>query len=77
LRKAACLLKSTGKFRTDFPEVLDEWAYRFYDELNYVQEAENGLKFMRLMSTLKEVTAPKPYFDLTSRKVLVMEWING
>ena len=50
---------------------------RFYDEMNYVQEAENALKFMRLMAPLKEVTAPQPYFDLTSRKILTMEWING
>ena len=50
---------------------------RFYDEMNYVQEAENALKFMRLMAPLKEVTAPQPYFDLTSRKILTMKWING
>ena len=57
--------------------ILDEWAGRFYEEMNYVQEAENGLRFMRLMAPLREVTAPKPIFDYTSRRVLVMEWING
>jgi predicted unusual protein kinase regulating ubiquinone biosynthesis (AarF/ABC1/UbiB family) len=29
------------------------------------------------MQPLKEVTSPIPKFELTSRKVLVMEWING
>ena len=29
------------------------------------------------MAPLKEVTAPKPMFRYTSRKVLTMEWING
>ena len=29
------------------------------------------------MAPLKEVTAPKPMFKYTSRKVLTMEWING
>ena len=45
--------------------------------MNYVQEGENGLKFLKLMKPLKEVTAPKPIFELTSRKILTMEWING
>jgi predicted unusual protein kinase regulating ubiquinone biosynthesis (AarF/ABC1/UbiB family) len=29
------------------------------------------------MKSLKEVTAPIPKFELTSRKVLTMEWIDG
>jgi predicted unusual protein kinase regulating ubiquinone biosynthesis (AarF/ABC1/UbiB family) len=29
------------------------------------------------MKPLKEVTAPIPNFELTSRKVLTMEWIEG
>jgi len=57
--------------------VFDEWASRFYEELNFVQEAENGLKFMRLMAPLKDVTGPINYFEGTSRKVLLMQWING
>jgi predicted unusual protein kinase regulating ubiquinone biosynthesis (AarF/ABC1/UbiB family) len=58
--------------RSDLVSILDEWAGRFYEEMNYVQEAENGLKFMRLMTPLREVTAPKPIFEYTSRKVLTM-----
>ena len=63
--------------RSDLPSILDEWASRFYEEMNYVQEAENGLRFLRNMKSLKEVTAPIPNFELTSRKVLTMEWIEG
>ena len=29
------------------------------------------------MQPLKEVTSPIPKFEFTSRKILVMEWING
>lgn len=29
------------------------------------------------MKSLKEVTAPIPNFEYTSRKVLTMEWIEG
>lgn len=57
--------------------ILDEWAGRFYEEMNYVQEAENGLRFMRLMKPLREVTAPKPYFKYTSRRILTMQWMDG
>ena len=57
--------------------ILDEWAARFYEEMNYVQEAENGLRFMRLMKPLPEVTAPMPYFQHTSRRILTMQWMDG
>ena len=29
------------------------------------------------MKPLKEVTAPKPIFKYTSRKILTMEWVEG
>lgn len=36
LRKIAITLKKLPQFRSDFPAILDEWANRFYDEMNYV-----------------------------------------
>ena len=77
IRKVCIALQGTPFIRSDLPSILDEWASRFYEEMNYVQEAENGLRFMRLMAPLREVTAPRPIFDHTSRRVLTMEWING
>ena len=77
IRKLANLLQPTPFIRSDLASILDEWAGRFYEEMNYVQEAENGLKFMRLMQTLREVTAPRPIFNYTSRRVLTMQWIDG
>ena len=32
---------------------------------------------MRLMAPLREITAPKPIFEFSSRKVLTMQWIDG
>lgn len=77
IRKLSILLQNTPFIRSDLPSILDEWAGRFYEEMNYVQEAENGLRFMRLMKPLREITAPRPIFKHTSRKILVMEWIEG
>lgn len=31
--------------RTDVVALLDEWAARFFEELDYVQEGENATKF--------------------------------
>ena len=77
IRKVCILLQPTPFIRSDLASILDEWASRFYEEMNYVQEAENGLRFMRLMKPLREVTAPRPIFEHTSRRVLTMEWIRG
>lgn len=77
LRKLAYALQGTDLIRSDLPSILDEWAGRFYDEMNYVKEGENGLKFMRLMAPLEEITAPKPIFKYSSRKVLTMQWMEG
>ena len=77
LRKLAYALQGTDVIRSDLPSILDEWAGRFYDEMNYVKEGENGLKFMRLMAPLEEITAPKPIFKHSSRKVLTMQWMEG
>lgn len=57
--------------------MLDTWGTRFYEELNFVAEAENGLRFRRSMVALSEVTAPKPIFEYTSRRILTLEWIDG
>jgi aarF domain-containing kinase len=49
MRKVCELLQPTAFIRSDLVSILDEWAMRFYEEMNYVQEAENGLRFLRLM----------------------------
>ena len=36
MRKAAKLVGRLPMLRSDFPAILDEWAFRFYDEMNYV-----------------------------------------
>ena len=31
--------------RTDFPALIDEWASRFFEELDYIKEGNNGIRF--------------------------------
>jgi len=64
-----------------FLGVLDNWASRFIEELNYEDEARNMDRFRRSMEACDNVssliTAPEAFLDLTSQKVLVTEWVVG
>ena len=62
---------------SDLPLLLDEWATSLFRELDYRQEAANGARFKALYGTLDRVFVPDMYQDLTSRRVLVMEWVAG
>ncbi|KAL7488011.1 hypothetical protein ACHAW6_013604 [Cyclotella cf. meneghiniana] len=63
--------------RLDAVALLDEFAYRFYQELDYENECENGEKMKEQMKVLPDVVIPKNYPAYTSRRVHVAEWIEG
>lgn len=46
-------------------------------EMDYRAEARNGLKFRELYGGLKDVFIPEMYLEQSSRRVLVMEWVEG
>ncbi|CAN1294076.1 Uncharacterized aarF domain-containing protein kinase At1g71810, chloroplastic [Linum perenne] len=45
--------------------------------MDYMNEAKNGLKFRELYGDIKDVIVPEMFREYTTRKVLVMEWIEG
>ncbi|KAJ7548260.1 hypothetical protein O6H91_07G004900 [Diphasiastrum complanatum] len=57
--------------------LLDEFATRVYQELNYVQEAHNAVKFKQLYGDRPDVIVPGVFWNCTSSKVLTMVWIDG
>eukprot|EP00775_Hariotina_reticulata_P008036 gene8036-8231_t len=57
--------------------VLDEWALRFFGEMDYQQEARNTAVFKRQMAHLEGVMVAEIYPQLTTRKILVMQWLSG
>ncbi|CAM9138698.1 unnamed protein product [Ectocarpus sp. 12 AP-2014] len=61
--------------------VIDNWADRFLQELDYLQEAANGDRFRREMAeskTLGEaILVPQVYTSLNTRYILVTEWVEG
>ncbi|CAF2060389.1 unnamed protein product [Brassica napus] len=62
---------------TDVLALIDEFASRVYQELNYVQEAQNARRFKKLYADKADVLVPDIFWDYTSRKVLTMEWVEG
>ncbi|PRQ19512.1 putative cadmium-transporting ATPase [Rosa chinensis] len=62
---------------TDVVALIDEFARRVYQELNYVQEGQNARRFKKLYADKKDVLVPDIFWDYTSSKVLTMEWVNG
>ncbi|KAK6276859.1 hypothetical protein POUND7_017182 [Theobroma cacao] len=77
LRVLAGVVKKAGKFNTDLQAVVDEWASSLVREMDYRKEANNGLKFRRLYGGIKDVFVPNMYMEHTTRRVLVMEWVEG
>ena len=61
----------------DVGEVLDELSDITHHELDFSNEAKNLQRFYELNEDLKYVTCPKPYPELSSPKVLVMEYVKG
>ncbi|XP_020695226.1 uncharacterized aarF domain-containing protein kinase At1g71810, chloroplastic [Dendrobium catenatum] len=77
LRYLAGLIKKAAKLNTDLQAVLDEWASSLFREMDYREEAKNGLKFRKLYGRLQDVFVPEMYANQSSRRVLLMEWVEG
>jgi predicted unusual protein kinase regulating ubiquinone biosynthesis (AarF/ABC1/UbiB family) len=63
--------------RSDLPGILDEFAGRLFEEMDYTREGKNAERFASLYCTLPDVYVPKIYWPYTNRRVLTMEWITG
>lgn len=77
LRQGARALQAIPSVNSDLVALIDTWAIRFFDELDYVQEARNAIRFSEDMKLLPNVTVPGVYLDYTSRKVLTSVWVEG
>ncbi|VAH03674.1 unnamed protein product [Triticum turgidum subsp. durum] len=62
---------------TDAVALIDEFARRVFQELNYVQEGQNARRFKKLYADKQDILVPDIFWDYTSAKVLTMEWIEG
>lgn len=62
---------------SDVVALIDEFARRVYQELNYVQEGQNARRFKKLYADREDILVPDIFWDYTSGKVLTMEWVDG
>ncbi|GLT97838.1 hypothetical protein SLE2022_153840 [Rubroshorea leprosula] len=78
IRNLGLVLRRFPQISVDVVGLVDEWAARFFEELDYVNEGENGTFFAEMMrKDLPQVVIPRTYNKYTSRKVLTTEWIEG
>jgi hypothetical protein len=62
---------------TDWVGLIDEWAVRFFQELDYEREARNATVFKQQMSHLTGITVAEVYNGLTKHEVLTTAWVQG
>ncbi|KOO28189.1 hypothetical protein Ctob_008322 [Chrysochromulina tobinii] len=63
--------------RLDVVDLLDEFAARFYQELDYERECANGIRVAQDMRKIPRVVIPKNYPEFTSRRVHTAQWVTG
>ncbi|KAK1395415.1 UbiB domain protein [Heracleum sosnowskyi] len=78
IRNLGLVLRKFPQISVDVVGLVDEWAARFFEELDYINEGENGTIFAEMMrKDLPQVVVPKTYTKYTSRKVITTQWIEG
>jgi len=81
LRRAAAVYQGLmNRFapqqKTNYEALLNEWAVGFYTELNFENEAANQIKLKEILKNT-DVYVPHVYLNMTTRRVLVTEWVEG
>jgi predicted unusual protein kinase regulating ubiquinone biosynthesis (AarF/ABC1/UbiB family) len=61
----------------DLMGVYQEFQRTIYEEIDYVREAANAKRFKELFKDDPMVYIPRVYDEFVSRRVLVLEWIDG
>jgi len=78
VRNIAYWLKNNiGLIRSDLVALIDELGKRVFEEMDYINEANNAEKFRQMHEKNKKIAVPKIYKEFTSKRVLTMEWIEG
>ncbi|MEM1238391.1 MAG: AarF/ABC1/UbiB kinase family protein [Cyanobacteria bacterium P01_H01_bin.26] len=63
--------------RSDLVSIMDEFGTRIFEEMDYTHEGENAQRFEALYGYMPDIMVPQIYTELTARRVLTMEWIDG
>lgn len=74
---AALAMRRIKQIRSDLVGIMDEFASRIFEEMDYEQEGRNAERFAQLYGHMRDVYVPRIYWQYTGRRVLTMEWITG
>jgi predicted unusual protein kinase regulating ubiquinone biosynthesis (AarF/ABC1/UbiB family) len=66
-----------SRIRSDLVAIMDEFGARIFEEMDYTHEGENAQRFAELYGHISGIYVPHIYPELTARRVLTMEWIDG
>lgn len=65
------------QIRSNLVSIIDEFADRIFEEMDYENEGRNSERFAQLYGSMPDIYVPKIYWKYTGRRVLTMEWIDG
>ncbi|KAG2445070.1 hypothetical protein HYH02_008937 [Chlamydomonas schloesseri] len=75
------LIKRFTAQTTDYQRLLSTFAEGLYTEMDFRNEALNASRMAQLLEesefAAKDVIIPAPIMELTTRRVLTMEWVTG
>ena len=74
---AAWLKGNIRAIRSDLVALIDELGRRVFEEMDYINEASNAERFRDLHNHNPRIAVPRIFWEVTSRRVLTMEWIDG
>lgn len=57
--------------------IVEEFAKTIYKELDFTYELSNAERFRKIFKNSKTVYIPKVYYEYSSKRVLVMEYLDG
>ncbi len=77
MRWMAGVVSSRPGVNTDWVALIDEWAGRFWSELDYRLEAATASAVARQLEGVAGVLIPAPYPSLTTAGILVTEFVVG
>lgn len=74
---AGWMMQTLWFVKSDLRAILDEFATRIFEEMDYTCEGANAEKFAQYYGNLPGIYVPKIYWQYTAKRVLTMEWIEG
>ena len=69
--------KSPDSIMRDWREIFESNSRIIYQEIDYMKEAANGERFARNFAPYDWVKVPRTYAELSSSRVLTMEYVPG